>query len=125
MADFDFPVEDNREQPTAPLLWISYKGFFRATGEELRTPVRDELRDRLNKGLAALDNDFPGWLDDVAGDSGDGITLRFRDLEAVRNVASKLRDRGLLPKEDRELAASGSFERGSESHAQPASNNPY
>ncbi|MBW3623539.1 MAG: hypothetical protein KY468_09040 [Armatimonadetes bacterium] len=123
MADFDFPVEDNQENPAAPLLWVSYQGFQRATGEELRTPVRDELKERLNKGLASLDGDFPNWLEEVS-DAGDGVTLRFRDLEAVRNVASKLRDRGLLPKEDRELATSGSFQRGDESHTQPASNNP-
>jgi hypothetical protein len=89
-----------------------------------RTPLDEEKRERLNNGLASLDNDFPSWLEGLAGDTGDGITLRFRDVEAVQNVASKLRDRGLLPKEDRELATTGSFERGEESHSQPASNNP-
>lgn len=116
MADYDFPVESNLENPTAPLLWISYDGFERATGINLRTPLEDEKRERLNNGLAKLDNDFPGWLEETAGDTADGITLRFKDLEAVENVASKLRDRGLIPKEDRELATHGSFRRGDESH---------
>lgn len=92
--DFDFPVESG-ERPTAPLLWISYRGFQRATGEDLRTPVPEEREERLRRGLAALDADFPDWLDRLAGETNDGIELRFRDLEAVRNVESKLRDRGL------------------------------
>ena len=92
--DFDFP-EESREQPIAPLLWVSHDGFRRATGLELRTPVREEREERLRQGLATLDNDFPDWLDDVQTETDDGLTLRFRDVEAVRNVASKLRDRGL------------------------------
>jgi hypothetical protein len=92
--DFDFPVEAG-ERPIAPLLWISYPGFLRATGEDLRTPVPEERNERLCRGLASLDNDFPNWLDQIAGETNDGINLRFRDLEAVQNVESKLRDRGL------------------------------
>jgi hypothetical protein len=72
--------------------------------------VPEERKERLRKGLAALDNDFPEWLED-ANDEGSGISLRFRDLEAVRNVASKLRDRGLQDKRDREYSTQGSFER--------------
>jgi len=93
-VDFDFPVETN-DKPTQPLLWVSYRGFLRATGEDLRTPVASERKERLNRGLLSLDNDFPGWLEEMADDSADGVTLRFRDLEALRNVESKLRDRGL------------------------------
>ena len=92
--EFDFPVED-REQPIGALLWISYRGLERATGEELQTPLREEQLERLRRGLASLDRDFPTWLVEVASDTEDGLTLRFRDVEAVRNVAAKLRDRGL------------------------------
>jgi hypothetical protein len=92
--DLDFPVEVD-EEPDAPLLWISHAGFQRATGEELRSPVPEERRERLCRGLAALDGDFPHWFEGIASETADGLMLRFRDVEAVRNVASKLRDRGL------------------------------
>ena len=92
--EFDFPEASNG-RPIAPLIWISYAGFERATGENLQTPVREEQSERLRRGLAALDADFPGWLDRIAGTTQDGITVRLRDLEAVTNVESKLRDRGL------------------------------
>src|SRR5205807_2635847 len=92
--DFDFPVEVD-ERPTAPLIWIEERAFLRATGEDPRTPLPEERRERVCRGLAALDSDFPGWLDEIAGETDDGIVLRFRDLEAVLNVESRLRDRGL------------------------------
>jgi hypothetical protein len=92
--DFDFPVEVD-DEPTAPLIWIEHRAFQRATGEDLRTPSEEERRERLCRGLATLDADFPEWLEDGAADTDDGVTLRFRDLEAVRNVSAKLRDRGL------------------------------
>ncbi|HEU4751777.1 MAG TPA: hypothetical protein VFU47_01635 [Armatimonadota bacterium] len=92
--EFDFPVEAAGE-PTAPLLWVSYQGFRRATGEELRSPLPAEREERLRHGLATLDNDFPEWLEDVETETEDGLMLRFRDVEAVRNVASTLRNRGL------------------------------
>ena len=44
--DFDFPVEA-AERPTAPLIWISEKGFLRATGEDIRTLVPEERKERL------------------------------------------------------------------------------
>jgi hypothetical protein len=92
--DFGFPAETNGN-PTTPLLWISHQGFLRATGEELRTPVPEERLVRLHQGLASLDNDFPGWLEAIETETEDGLTLRFQNVEAVRNVASKLRDYGL------------------------------
>ena len=93
-VDLDFPVEID-EAPAAPLIWISHAGFLRATGEELRSPVPDERMERLRRGLARLDNDFPGWLEAIEAETADGLTLRFRDIEAVRNVESTLRNRGL------------------------------
>jgi hypothetical protein len=91
-------TDDGRTQtlePDTPVLWISHKGFLRATGEELRTPDRQERLDRLMRGLGSLDNDFPRWLEAVEGETEDGLLLRFETVESVRNVASKLRDRGL------------------------------
>ena len=95
---FDFP-EESRGEPIAPLIWISHSGFEHATGVDLRTPVHEELMDRLRRGLAALDNHFPGWLENVVSETEDGLTLRFHDLEAVRNVASTLRNHGVMPRE--------------------------
>lgn len=92
--EFGYPMEEGGE-PTAPLLWVSHAGFLRATGEELRTPLRKERMERLRRGLGSLDRDFPSWLQEEAGLTEDGVTLRFQDLEATRNVAAKLRDRGL------------------------------
>lgn len=95
---FDFP-EESAGEPIAPLIWISHNGFKHATGVDLRTPVRAELMVRLRQGLGVLDNDFPEWLEDVASETDDGLVLRFRDLEAVRNVASTLRNRGVIQRE--------------------------
>jgi hypothetical protein len=95
---FDFP-DEVRGEPTAPLIWISHKGFLHATGEELRTPDHSELMERLRRGLARLDGDFPGWLQEVAAETDDGLVLRFCDLEAVRNVASTLSNHGLMQRE--------------------------
>ena len=53
----------------------------------------------IRKGLALLDNHFPAWLEDVVSETDDGLTLRFRDVEAVRNVASTLRNHGVMPRE--------------------------
>jgi hypothetical protein len=91
-------THDGREQvaePDEPVLWITFDGLYRATGEELRTPVSTERMLRLTRGLQTLDSDFPKWLVGVEGETADGLVLRFRDVEAVRNVAAKLRDRGL------------------------------
>ena len=94
MKEFDLQAAAAGD-PTAPLLWISHQGFRRVTGQELRTPLRDEREQRLKLGLGTLDNDFPSWFEAVETETEDGLLLRFRDVEAVRNVASKLRDRGL------------------------------
>ena len=67
--------------------------------------MEDELWDRLKRGLAALDNDFPTWLVSITGFTNDGLTLRFQDLEALGNIASKLRDRGVLERTDQRQAA--------------------
>jgi hypothetical protein len=91
-------TDDGREQvaePAEPVLWITFDGFYRATGEELRTPASTERMLRLTRGLKTLDSDFPKWLAGVEGERADGLVLRFQDVAAVRNVASKLRDRGL------------------------------
>ena len=80
--DFDFP-EESREQPIAPLLWVSHDGFRRATGLELRTPVREEREERLRQGLATLDNDFPEWLDDVQTETEDGLSEFDLDYTGV------------------------------------------
>jgi hypothetical protein len=95
---FDFP-EESRGEPIAPLIWISHNGFQHATGVDLRTPVHAELLERLGQGLAMLDNDFPDWLEGVAAETDDGLVLRFRDLEAVRNVASTLQHHGVMQRE--------------------------
>ncbi|MFN3649458.1 MAG: hypothetical protein ACK47B_07725 [Armatimonadota bacterium] len=80
---------------TQPTVWITHDGFERATGIDLRTPVRSELLSRIRDGLDSLDHDFPSWFTGVAGEREDGLVLRFRDTEALNNVVSKLRDRGL------------------------------
>lgn len=95
---FDFP-EESRGEPTAPLIWISHNGFQHATGVDLRTPAHEELMDRLRRGLAVLDNHFPAWLESVVSETDDGLTLRFRDVEAVRNVASTLLNHGVMARE--------------------------
>jgi hypothetical protein len=96
--EFDFP-EESRGEPIAPLIWISHNGFQHATGQDLRTPVHEELMDRLRCGLAVLDSHFPAWLEGVVSETDDGLTLRFRDLEAVRNVASTLSNHGVMARE--------------------------
>jgi hypothetical protein len=92
--DFSFPVPDDGGA-AAPLMWISYDAFERVTGENLQTPLAEEQAERVRRGLDGLDHDFPGWLEEIASHTNQGIVLRFRDLDAVRNVESKLRDRGL------------------------------
>jgi len=95
---FDFP-EESRGEPIAPLIWVSRNGFQHCDGADLRTPVRAELMERLQRGLAVLDNDFPAWLEDVVSETDDGLVLRFQDVEAVRNVASTLRNHGVIQRE--------------------------
>jgi hypothetical protein len=96
-------------EPDEPVLRITFDGFYRVTGEELRTPLKAEREARLIRGLASLDSDFPNWLREVEGETADSLVLRFRDVEAVRNVASKLRDRGL---EDRPPEPGSRYHRG-------------
>lgn len=94
MRDFGLEMEA-RQDPPEPNLWITHAGFERATGIDLRTPVHEELIDRVKQGLEKLDNDFPAWFAGVVGERDDGLVLRFRDAEAMNNVVSTLRNRGL------------------------------
>ncbi len=93
--DVYYPAAVDEETPTAPLLFVSHTGFLRATGEELRSPDPQERIERLRRGLGKLDNDFPQWLEAIESETADGLVLRFRDIDALRNVEVVMRNHGM------------------------------